>query len=351
VSESPGDPPIEAVPGVTVAIMTTRWGVLGTGGIAATFATDLPLVPGAVLAAVGSRRADTAAAFAERHGFARAHGSWTALAADPEVDVVYVATPHAFHYDAALACLAGGKAVLCEKPMTLDLASAARLVQEARTRGLFLMEAMWMRCNPAILALARTVADGVIGEVTAVHADFGFRGPAEATHRLRNPALGGGALLDLGVYPINLAHLILGAPAAVRSWAHLTAEGVDENTGVLLGYQSGAVAALTCGINGATRNAASVTGTAGRIDLPPAFWTPRSFTVTRAGAEPSVVEFPFPGRGYQFEAAEVQRCLEAGLTESPLMTQDTTLEIMNLLDTVRDQIGVTYPASQRTLES
>jgi predicted dehydrogenase len=326
-----------------VAIVTIRWGVLGTGYIASAFAGDLPLVPGAELVAVGSRRADTAEAFAQRHGFARAHGSWAALAADPGVDVVYVATPHAFHYDAALACLAGGKAVLCEKPMTLDLVSAARLVQEARTRRLFLMEAMWMRCNPAILALARTVADGAIGEVTAVHADFGLQGPFEAAHRLRDPALGGGALLDLGVYPINLAHLILGAPAAVRSWAHLTPEGIDQNTGVLLGYGSGAVAALTCGINGATRNAAAITGTAGRIDLPPAFYAPRTFTLTRTGAEPDVVDFPFDGRGYQFEAAEVQRCLSAGRTESPLMPQDTTLEIMNLLDTVRDQIGVTYP--------
>jgi predicted dehydrogenase len=328
-----------------VAIMTDtviRWGILGTGGIAAAFAGDLPRVGGAQLAAVGSRSSASAAAFAERHGFARAHGSWAELAADPDVDVVYVATPHAFHLPAALACLAGGKAVLCEKPITLDLPSAARLVQEARTLGLFLMEAMWMRCNPAIRKMVALIADGAIGEVTAVHADFGLQGPFDAGHRLRDPALGGGALLDLGVYPINLAHLVLGAPATVTSWAHLTPEGVDDNTGILLGYDSGAVAALTCGLVGATKNAASITGTRGRIDLPPGFFVPQSFTLHRADTS-EVFEFPFAGRGYQFEAEEVQRCLLAGALESPLMPHETTLEVMALMDTVRDEIGVVYP--------
>jgi predicted dehydrogenase len=322
--------------------MTTRWGILGTGGIASAFAADLPLVDGADLAAVGSRTPEAAARFAEKHGIARAHGSWADLAADPDVDVVYVATPHAFHLPAAMACLQAGKAVLCEKPMTLDLTSSALLVQEARLRKVFLMEAMWMRCNPAIRDIVRQIEAGAIGTVRAVHADFGLQGPFEATHRLRNPEMGGGALLDLGVYPINLAHLILGAPASIQSWAHLTPELVDENTGLLFGYESGAVAALTCSINGATRNAASITGTEGRIDLPPGFFTPKSFVLTPAGGEPREFTFPFEGRGYRWEAAEVQRCLTEGRLESPLMPQNTTLEIMNLLDTVRTQIGVTY---------
>jgi len=335
-----------AARGDTVAIMTdknVRWGILGTGGIAASFAADLPRVPGAQLAAVGSRTDAAAAAFAERHGVARAHGSWAALAADPEVDVIYVATPHAFHLDAALACLAGGKAVLCEKPMTLDLATSQRLVLEARDRGLFLMEAMWMRCNPAVRRIAELVADGAIGEVTAVHADFGLQGPFEPTHRLLDPTLGGGALLDLGVYPLNLAHLILGTPATVHSWARLTAAGVDDNTGMLLGYESGAVAALTCSLVGETRNAASITGTLGRIDLPQGFFVPRSFRLHRVGAAPEEMSFPFEGGGYQYEAAEVQRCLSEGLQESPLMPHATTLELMKLMDDIRAQLGVVYP--------
>jgi predicted dehydrogenase len=327
-----------------VAIMTdtVRWGILGTGGIATQFARDLPRVPGAELAAVGSRTTAAADRFAAEHGFARAHGSWAELAADPGVDVVYVATPHAFHLPAALACLEGGKAVLCEKPMTLDLASAARLVQEARSRGLFLMEAMWMRCNPAIRKLVELLEAGEIGDVTAVNADFGLQGPFPAEHRLRDPGLGGGALLDLGVYPINLAQLVLGTAAKVTSWAHLTPEGVDDNTGIVLGYASGAVAALTCSLIGETRNAASITGTLGRIDLPAGFFVPRSFTLHR-GDTSELFEFPFEGSGYQFEAEEVQRCLLAGELESPLMTHDTTLEIMALMDTVREEIGVFYP--------
>ena len=320
-----------------------RWGVLGTGGIASKFAGDLPRADGAELAAVGSRSKATAALFAERHGFARAHGSWVELAADDEVDVVYVATPHATHHAAAMACLAAGKAVLCEKPMTLDLASAAHLVQEARARGLFLMEAMWMRCNPAIRRIASLVTDGAIGDPVSVHADFGLAGPFEPTHRLRAPELGGGALLDLGVYPLNLAHLILGTPATVQSWAHLTREGVDETTGVLLGYASGAVAALTCSINGPSRNAATITGTRGRIDIPSGFLVPQSFELHRIGHEPEVVELPFGGRGYQYEAEEVQRCLAAGELESPLMPQTTTLEMMSLMDGIRNEIGVVYP--------
>jgi predicted dehydrogenase len=328
-----------------VAIMTekvVRWGVLGTGGIAATFATDLPLVPGAELAAVGSRTPEAAAAFAGRHGFARSHGSWAELAADPDVDVVYVATPHAAHFDAAMTCLEGGKAVLCEKPMTLDLASSTTLVREARDRGLFLMEAMWMRLNPAIRRIVELIRDGAIGEVTNIHADFGLQGPFPATHRLRDPAMGGGALLDLGVYPLNLAHLILGAPAVVRSWARLTPEGVDDNTGILLGWDSGAIAALSCSLVGETRTAASITGTLGRIDLPQGFFVPRGFVLHRVGRATEDIAYPFLGSGYQYEAVEVQRCLAEGLAESPLMPHATTLEIMSLMDTIRAQLGVAY---------
>ncbi len=319
-----------------------RWGILGPGGIAAQFAADLAHTGGAELAAVGSRSAASAAAFAERFGFARAHGSYAELAADPEVDVVYVATPHAFHYDAALACIEAGKSVLVEKPVTLDLASAARLIEAACTHEVFLMEAMWMRMNPAIRKIVELVEEGVIGWVSAIHADFGLHGPFPADHRLRDPKLGGGALLDLGVYPVNLVHLILGTPASVQAWAHLTPEGVDENTGILLGYQPGAVAALTCSINGGSRNAASITGTEGRIDLPVGFFVPREFTVHRPDRDPETFEFPFAGSGYQFEAAEVQRCLLAGERESPLMPHAATLEVMTLLDTIRDEIGVVY---------
>jgi predicted dehydrogenase len=320
-----------------------RWGILGTGGIARKFAEDLPKVPGAELAAVGSRSQENAEAFAGKHGFARAHGSWAELAADDEVDVVYVATPHVAHFDAAMTCLQGDKAVLCEKAFTLDLATSTALVEEARKRRLFLMEAMWMRCNPAIRAMKALIDDGAIGEVTAVHADFGLAGPFPPEHRLRNLALGGGALLDLGIYPLSLAHLVLGTPASVQSWGRLSPEGVDENSGMLLGYESGAVAALTCSIIGASRNAATITGRTGRIELPPGFHRPQTLTVFRADAETEVLSFPVEGWGYHAEAAEVQRCLRAGELESPLVPHATTLEVMALLDDIRAQLGVVYP--------
>jgi predicted dehydrogenase len=256
--------------------------------------------------------------------------------------VIYVATPHVGHHAAALTCLRAGKAVLCEKPLTLDRPTSAELVDVAREHGAFLMEAMWMRCNPAIRSVQRIIGEGAIGRVTAVQADFGLPGPFEPAHRLRDRSLGGGALLDLGVYPVSLAHLVLGFPASVQAWAQLTPEGVDENTGVLFGYDSGAVAAMTCGIVGAGRNQATIVGTDGRIDLPTRFHIPQQVTVHRRDTDPEVLDFPIEGWGYQYEIAEVQRCLTEGLPESPLIPHAATLEVMTLLDDIRSQIGVTY---------
>ncbi|MGB2571962.1 Gfo/Idh/MocA family protein [Micromonospora citrea] len=320
----------------------TRWGILATGHIAGRFAEDLRLVPGAELVAVGSRTPESAERFAARHGAARWYGSWTELAADEQVDVIYVATPHAAHYEATRVCLDAGRAVLVEKPFTLDLPTSAELVETARARGVFLMEAMWMRTNPLILRLTQLVAEGAIGEVTGVRADFGAAGPFPPEHRMRARALGGGALLDLGVYPVSLAHLLLGVPQHVHAWAKLGPEGVDENTGIVLGYDSGAVATLSCGMVGATPLTASITGTTGRIDLPEPFFRPGSAVLHRAGAEPETFTDELVGGGYQYEAAEVQRCLAAGLTESPLVPHSATLEVMALLDGIRQRIGVHY---------
>ncbi|MDG4822538.1 Gfo/Idh/MocA family oxidoreductase [Asanoa sp. WMMD1127] len=319
----------------------TKWGILATGGIAAAFAADLRHAPGASLVAVGSRSQEAAKSFAGRFDIPRAHGSWEALAADPDVDVVYVATPHSAHLAAALTCLRAGKAVLCEKPVTLDRADAASLISAARDAELFFMEAMWTRVNPTVRAALDLIADGAIGTVTTVSADFGSYGPFPSGHRLRARELGGGALLDLGVYPVTMAHLVLGAPDHIRSWAKLGPEGTDENTGIVFGYDSGAVASLTCGLVGTTGTHATITGTAGRIELP-AFFHATSYTLHRTGADPETVRRDQAGAGYQFEAIEVQRCLDAGLLESPLVPHETTLEVMGLLDEIRAQIGVSY---------
>jgi predicted dehydrogenase len=327
-----------------------KWGILATGGIAAAFTGDLLAMAddeGAEVAAVGSRNLPSAKAFAERFGIPRAYGSWTELADDDELDVVYVATPHSAHRVAAGLALQAGRAVLCEKAFTVNTVEARELVDLARARGLFMMEAMWTYCNPVVRRMADLVHDGAIGDVRAVHADFGLAGPFAPEHRLRDPALGGGALLDLGVYPVSFAHLLLGEPDEVRAWAHLTPEGVDANTGVLLGYDNGAVALLSCSITADTAQTAAVTGSRGRIEFPRGFFHPERFVLHRPGHDPEEFTAP-PGErhGLQHEAAEVMRCLREGLTESPLVPLDGTLAVMRTLDAVRDRIGVRYPGEE-----
>lgn len=332
-------------------VRKVRWGILATGGIAADFTRDLRLLPDAEVVAVGSRSRASAQAFADHHGIPRAHGSWAELAADPEVDIVYVATPHHAHHEAAALCLEAGKAVLCEKPLTLNAADSRALTGLARKRGVLLLEGMWMRFSPTVRRLVELIADGAIGEVATVHADFAFPGDFAPTHRLRDPALGGGALLDLGVYPVTFAHLLLGRPRSVSAWASLTPEGVDANTALLLGYDAGRLATLSCGITSATPCRAYVAGSHGRIELPPMFTRPDSFALHRSGSgsgpgqavEPEVFRMPYAGAGFVHAAEEAMRCLREGLAESPLAPWQDTVEVMEILDTARAQIGVSYP--------
>lgn len=325
---------------------TVRWGILATGGIAAAFTADLIDLPDAEVAAVASRTEESARAFAERFGIPRAYGDWETLAKDADIDVVYVATPHSAHRAAAGLCLEAGRNVLCEKPFTLNLREAAELVELARDNGRFLMEAMWMYCNPLVRRLKDLVDDGAIGEVRTVQADFGLEGPFPPSHRLRDPAQGGGALLDLGVYPVSFAHLLLGEPTGVRAQAVLSAEGVDLQTVAALSWDSGALAALHCSLDGGTGTTASVTGSRGRIDIPAGFFHPDRFVLHRTGRDPE--EFTAdpadgPRATMRHEAREVMRALRAGETESPLVPLDGTLAVMRTLDAVRERIGVRYP--------
>ncbi|MFD5252059.1 Gfo/Idh/MocA family protein [Streptomyces bobili] len=325
---------------------TVRWGILATGGIAAAFTADLIDLPDAEVVAVASRTEASAGAFAERFGIPRAYGDWETLAKDTDIDVVYVATPHSAHRDAAGLCLEAGRNVLCEKAFTLNLREATELVALARDNDRFLMEAMWMYCNPVIRRLKALVDDGAIGEVRTVQADFGLEGPFPPSHRLRDPAQGGGALLDLGVYPVSFAHLMLGEPTSVSAQAVISAEGVDLQTVASLSWDSGALAALHCSLVGGTGVTASVTGTRGRIDIPAGFFHPDRFVLHRAGRDPE--EFTAdpadgPRTTMRHEAREVMRALRAGETESPLVPLDGTLAVMRTLDTVRERIGVRYP--------
>ncbi|MEU9054764.1 Gfo/Idh/MocA family oxidoreductase [Streptomyces sp. NPDC048384] len=346
-----------------MAERSVRWGILATGGIAAAFTADLVAAsqsgsaagPDAEVVAVASRSQESADAFAERFGIPRAYGDWNALAEDGDIDVVYVATPHSAHRVAAGLCLEAGRNVLCEKAFTLNAREAGELVALAKARGSFLMEAMWMYCNPLIRRLKALVDDGAIGEVRHVQADFGLaghllpearNGTLPPSHRLRDPAQGGGALLDLGVYPVSFAQLLLGEPSDVTARSMLSAEGVDLQTGALLSWDSGALASLHCSIVGGTATAASVTGSGGRIDIPHGFFFPDRFVLHRDGRDPE--EFTAdpadgPRNSLRHEAAEVMRALRAGETESPLVPLDGTLAVMRTLDAIRDRAGVRYP--------
>ncbi len=323
-----------------------RWGILATGGMAATFTADLVDLPDAEVVAVASRTEVSAKAFAERFGIPRAYAGWEALARDEDVDVVYVATPHSAHRAAAGLCLEAGRNVLCEKPFTLNVREGGELVALARENGVFLMEAMWMYCNPLVRRLKALVADGAIGEVRSVQADFGLAGPFPPAHRLRDPAQGGGALLDLGVYPVSFAQLLLGEPADIAARAVLSEEGVDLQTGALFSYESGALASVHCSITGGTPNSASVAGTHGRIDVPDGFFSPDHFVLHRDGRDPEefrAAPADGPRASLAHEAREVMRALRAGETESPLVPLDGTLAVMRTLDAIRDRVGVRYP--------
>ncbi|WP_020139972.1 Gfo/Idh/MocA family protein [Streptomyces sp. 351MFTsu5.1] len=328
---------------------SVRWGILATGGIAAAFTADLVDLPDAEVVAVASRSEASAKVFAERFGIERAYSEWGALAEDADIDVVYVATPHAAHRAAAGLCLSAGRNVLCEKAFTLNVREAEELVGLAKDGGRFLMEAMWMYCNPLIRRLKALVDDGAIGEVRTVQADFGLAGPFPPAHRLRDPAQGGGALLDLGVYPVSFAHLLLGEPSDVVAKAVLSEEGVDLQTGALLSYDGGALASLHCSLTGGTATIASVTGSLGRIDIPDGFFHPDRFVLHRDGRDPE--EFAAdpadgPRNSLKHEAREVMRALRAGETESPLVPLEGTIAVMRTLDAVRDRIGVRYPGER-----
>jgi predicted dehydrogenase len=327
-----------------VAHQPVRWGILATGGIAATFTEDLLTLDDAEVAAVGSRSPQAARAFADRYGIPRAHGSWAELAADPDIDIVYVATPHSAHHAAAALCLDAGKAVLCEKPLTLDAVQAQDLMNRAEAAGVFFMEAMWTRTVPAILKMVESVRAGVIGEPRLVTADFSTAFNAGPEHRVRDPALGGGALLDLGVYPLALSRLVFGEPRVVHAAATLTPEGVDDTTAVTLVHPGGGIAALTCSISADGTWSATVAGTEGRIELGRHFTSPSGFAVLRHDDLVERVEEPFLAGGMVHEAIEAQRCLREGRLESPLAPWAETLGVMRTMDEVRAQIGVTYPA-------
>jgi predicted dehydrogenase len=319
-----------------------RWGILGAGGIAATAGSDIAATPGNVLQAVAARDADRAAAFAEKWGVGRSYGSYAGLLADDEVDVVYIATTHGQHHEHALQALRAGKPVLVEKAFTLNARQAREVVAEARARRLFCMEAMWTRLNPLIRQAVDIARSGRIGDLVAVRADLSRHFPFSATHRLFDLAAGGGALLDLGVYPANVAWLFLGRPDTVQAVGSLAPTGSDLTAAIQWGYADGRVGQLFCSAAGDSPFALLVNGSTGWILVEPRIHRPRRMIVQDAGGQEVIDGEPTAGNGYRLEVEEVARCLRAGELESPLVPLDETVAILEVLDEVRRQLGVRY---------
>ena len=327
---------------MTTTLPTVRWGILGPGSIAQQFATGLQSALSAQLVAVGSRSQAKADEFGAGFDVSHRHGSYKALVEDPDVDAVYVATPHPMHAEHALLALDAGKAVLCEKPFTVNAAQAAQLIDVARRRNLFLMEGMWTRFFPLMARLREMLASGVIGEARMLQADFGFRAGINPEGRLFNLSLAGGGLLDVGVYPISLASMLFGRPTGVTGLAHIGETGVDEQAGMVFLYDSGRLAVLSTGIRTSTPQEAVILGTDGQIKVHAPWWKPSTMTVT-AGGKTEEIAMPFEGNGFNYEAEEVALCLGAGKTESNILPLDETQQIMRTLDTLRSQWGLKYP--------
>ncbi|MFW5741980.1 MAG: Gfo/Idh/MocA family protein [Spirochaetota bacterium] len=320
-----------------------KWGILAPGAIARKFATGLEGLDDAKVVAVGSRSIDRAKEFAAEYGVDRAYGSYEELATDPEVDAIYVATPHNYHRDNAILCMENGKAVLCEKPFAVSGADAQAMVAAAEANGVFLMEAMWTRFLPAWRQVRRWIDERAIGDVRLVNATFGFRSGWNPERRILNPDLAGGGILDVGVYVTSAAYWVTGRdPVEVVSQAHIGETGVDEQAAFVFRYDDGALAMLGCGVRTAMRHVALIYGTDGWIEVPHMFWNSTKAILHR-GEEETVFEKPHASNGYEFEAREVAECVRTGRTESSIMPLDETVRIMRTLDTIRDQSGLVYP--------
>ncbi len=336
--------PLDPIGPSPAAAPQIRWGILAPGGIAALFARDVLAHTNSPIVAVGSRSSSRAEEFADAFGIPRAYGSYQELLADDEVDAVYIASPHSHHYAHARAAIDAGKHLLVEKSFAHNAREAESVFHAARDAGVHVMEAMWTRFLPQFYTLRALLARGVIGDIVHIYAAHGQA--ISHVPRLAQPELAGGALLDLGVYPVSLVHHILGPPEAVHASGRLTPAGVDETLGITMTYP-GAVATLASTMRARTHNIAEIAGTRGMISLSDTFYHPSAdITVRMDGEEPRTFASEVRG-GYQFEAAEMARNIHAGALESPLMTWQDTIDIMRTMDEVRRQLGVEFPGEMR----
>ena len=323
-----------------------RWGILATGGIAASFASDLRTA-GLDLQAVGSRSQESADAFAARFDIPRAHASYESLVADPDIDIVYVATPHPMHHENARLALEHGKHVLVEKAFTVTRAQAEDLQRLAAEKGLIAMEAMWTRYLPHMVRIRELIADGTLGEIRSVMADHTQSLPTDPAHRLNALELGGGALLDLGIYPVSFIWDVLGEPVTVQASARLVETGADAEVATIMTHTGGAISTSFSSSRTAGPNTATVLGTKARIEIDRVWYSPTSFRVI--GTDGTVLEeyaSQVDGRGMQYQAFAAERLVAAGLIEGDILPIAETVAIMGTLDEIRAQIGVRYPGEE-----
>ena len=320
---------------------TYRWGILGAGKIAAKFASAINYTEGATLHAVASRSQEQAAAFAATHQAKVSYNDYSKLAGDPDVDIIYIATPHAFHKDQTILCLEQGKHVLCEKPMALDRVEVNNMIDAARINDCFLMEGMWSRFMPATNKMLE-LKEEALGRLQYLRADFGFQAPYDPTSRLFDTKLGGGSLLDVGVYPLFLSVLLLGEPETIHAMGKLSATGADEYCNIQLQYAGGETASIFCSVTIKTSLTAELAGPKGRIYMHNPWYRTDKVTFEPNEGERQDFILPHEHNGFEYEIRHVMECLNKGLKESPLMPLDVTLTISRIMDKVREQVGVVY---------
>ena len=323
-----------------------RWGILASGGIAQAFARDLSYFNNHIVAAVGSRSQESADAFAAEFPGCSAYSSYEALVADPSLDAIYVASPHPYHVSNAVLALNAGKPVLCEKPFTINAAEARETKAAADANGVALMEAMWARFLPHMHKVREILASGILGQIWAVEADHGQRLSDYANPRHWEPSLGGGALLDLGIYPISFAHMVLGVPNKISASATFTDKGVDASSSVIFDYKDGAQAILTSNMMVSTPCRATICGTLGKIEIDRTFYNPASMRVIMHDGTTTEYPSDYKGHGLREQAAEFERVVRNGEKSSSILTPDESILIMESLDEVRRQIGLIYPSEK-----
>jgi len=323
-----------------------RWGILGTGMIAGKMAEGLSVVRDASLVAVASRSKGKAVEFSRRYDIASAYGSYEELAADPGVDVIYVATPHPYHCANSVMCMEKGKAVICEKPFAMNEREVLRMIAAARENGVFLMEAFWTRFHPSIRRVLELVASGALGEVRHIDSDFGVFNTFDPQHRAFNRELGGGSLLDIGIYPVFLTLLLWGEPDRITCVSHMGKTGVDESLALLYGYDDGRIATLYSSFIVNSTVETHICGTEGRLKLPRMWFCPVPVELTAGENRTETISFDFIGNGYNYEAEEVNRCLREGKKESELLPLDFSLRLIRLLDRTRKEMGLVYDADR-----